>query len=57
MSHVPAGKGLAPEASEATPAIGGSRVEVGTCHDGLCDSLSTDGTEARCSMGDSGLTH
>ena len=32
-------------------------MEVGTCHDGLCDSLTTDSTEARCSMGDSGLTH
>ena len=32
-------------------------MEVGTCHEGLCDSLSTDHTEARCSMGDSGPTH
>ena len=32
-------------------------MEVGTCHDGLCDSLSTDGTEARCSMGASRPTH
>ena len=57
MSHVLAGKGLAPKANEATRAIGGSRVEVGTCHDGLCDSLAKDGIEARCSMGDSGPTH
>ena len=32
-------------------------MEVGTCHEGLCDSLSTDHTEARCSMGESGPTH
>ena len=32
-------------------------MEVGTCHNGLCNSLATDGTEARCSMGDSELTH
>ena len=32
-------------------------MEVGTCHEGLCDSLSTDHMEARCSMGDSGPTH
>ena len=31
-------------------------MEVGTCHDGLCDSLATDSTEARRNMGDSGLT-
>ena len=37
----------------ATPATGGSRVEVKTCHDGLCDLLAMNGTEARCSMGDS----
>ena len=41
----------------AIPAIGGSRVEVETCHDGFCDSLATDGTEPQCSMGDSGSTH
>ena len=32
-------------------------MEVGTCHDGLCDSLAMDDMEARCSMGDSGPTH
>ena len=57
VSHMPAGKGRAPEACGTTLTIGGTRVEVGTCHDGLCDSLSTNGTEARCSMGDSGPTH
>ena len=45
------------EAGGVTPATRGSRVEVGTCHDGLLDSLSTDGIEARCSMGDSRPTH
>ena len=39
MSHLSAGKGLAPEASRATPAIGGSRVEVGTYHDGFLTHL------------------
>ena len=46
MLHMPIGKGLAPEASRATPTIGDSRVEVGAYHNGFCDSLSTDITEA-----------
>ena len=51
------GKGSVPEANRATPAIRGNKVEMGTCHDGLCDSLSTDGMEAQCSMGDNEPTH
>ena len=35
VSHV-SNKGRAPEAYWATPAIRGSGVEVGACHDGLC---------------------
>ena len=46
VSHVPAGQGCAPEANLATPAIGDSGVEVEAHHNGLCDSLSTDITEA-----------
>ena len=30
----------------ATPAIGGSGMEVGAYHDGFCDSLATDIAEA-----------
>ena len=30
------------EASRVTPASGSSRVEVGTYHDGFCDSLAMD---------------
>ena len=41
VSHMLVGKGRAPGAYWATPAIGGSGVEVGACHDGLCDSLTT----------------
>ena len=41
VSHMSASKGRAPEAYWAPPAIGGSGVEVGACHDGLCDSLTT----------------
>ena len=41
VSHMSAGKGWAPEAYWATPAIGGNGVEVRACHDGLCDSLTT----------------
>ena len=41
VSHMSAGKGQALEAYWATPAIGGSGVEVVACHDGLCDSLTT----------------
>ena len=40
-----------------TPAFGSSRVEVGTYHDGFCDSLATKITEAWCGVGDSGPTH
>ena len=36
------GQGLTLEASGATPGIGGSGVEVGARHDGLCDPLATD---------------
>ena len=57
VSHVPVGKGRALEANGATLTIRGSRMEVGTCYDGLCDSLSMDNTKARCGMGDSGPTH
>ena len=39
-------KGQASEASRATPAIGDSREKVGAYHDGFCDSLATDITEA-----------
>ena len=46
MPHVLANKGLAPEASKATPATGDSRVEMGTYHDGFCDSLAMDIAEA-----------
>ena len=42
MSHVSIGKGCASDVSRVTPASGSSRVEVGTYHDGFCDSLSTD---------------
>ena len=42
ISHVSASKSRAPEASRATPAFGGSRVEVGACHDGFCDPFATD---------------
>ena len=38
MSHMSTGKDWAPEASKITPA---TRVEVGTYHDGFCDSLTT----------------
>ena len=41
VSHMLAGKGRAPKAYWATPTIGGSGVEVGACHDGLYDSLTT----------------
>ena len=37
-----AGQGLILEASGATPGFGGSGVEVGARHDGLCDQLATD---------------
>ena len=40
VSHMSASKGRAPEAYWATPSIGGNGVEVGACHDGLCDSLT-----------------
>ena len=46
MSHVSVGKGCAPEANMATPAIMGSRVEVGTYHDGFYDSLLANIAEA-----------
>ena len=46
MSHVSAGKGRVSEASRVTPASGSSQVEVGTYHDGFCDSLATDIAEA-----------
>ena len=36
------GKNLTIEVGEVTPAVGGSGVEVGACHGGFCDSLSTD---------------
>ena len=45
MSQVSASKSGAPEASRATPAIGGSGVEVGSRHDGLCDPLATNTVE------------
>ena len=32
-------------------------MEVGTYHDGFCDSLATDIAEAWCGVGDSGLAH
>ena len=41
VSHMSASKGRAPEAYWATLAIEGSGVEVGACHDGICDSLTT----------------
>ena len=41
VSHMSAGKGRAPEVYWATLVIGGSGVEVGACHDGLCDLLTT----------------
>ena len=37
-----AGQGWKLEASGATTGFGGSGVEVGARHDGLCDPLSTD---------------
>ena len=46
VSQVSASKSRAPQASRATPALGGSRVEVGACHDGFCDPFSTDTVEA-----------
>ena len=42
MSHVSAGQDWTLEANGATPRFGGSRVEVGARHDGLCDPLATD---------------
>ena len=57
MSHVLAVKGWSPKASRATPTIGASRVEVGTYHDGFCDSLATVIAEARCGVGDNGPAH
>ena len=41
----------------ATSAIRGSRVEVGACHDGLCDPLATDTVETGYGVGDCGLAH
>ena len=32
-------------------------MEVGACHDGFCDPLSTDTARTGCGMGDSGLAH
>ena len=46
MPHVSANKGWAPETSRATPVIRGSKVKVGTYHDGFCDSHAMDITEA-----------
>ena len=46
MSYMSAGKVTSPKASKATPAIRGGKVEVRTYHDGFCDSLSMDITEA-----------
>ena len=40
-----------------TPTIGGSRVEVGTSHDGLCDPLTMDIVRASCGVGDSGSAY
>ena len=37
-----AGQDCTLEASRATPGFGGSGVEVGARHDGLCDPLSMD---------------
>ena len=54
MSQMSRSKGLAQEASRATPAIGGSGVEVGTYHYGFFDSLTTDMAKARCGVGDNG---
>ena len=46
MSHVSVGQDWASEANRATSAITGSEVEVGARHDGHCDPLATDTTEA-----------
>ena len=46
MSHMSTGKGCASEASRVTSASRSSRVEVGTYHDGFCDSLAIDIAEA-----------
>ena len=37
-----AGQGGTLEANRATPGFGGTGVEVGARHDGLCDPLVTD---------------
>ena len=37
VSHLSVGKGRELEAYCSTPSIGGSGVEVGACHDRLCD--------------------
>ena len=52
MSHVSTGQSKASEANRATSAIRGSGVEVGACHDGLCDPLATDTVETVCGVGD-----
>ena len=43
--------------TRATSAIRGSRVEVGACHDELCDPLAMDTTETGCNVGDCGPAH
>ena len=43
--------------SRATSAIRGSGLEVGACHDELCDPLATDTAETGCDVGDCGSTH
>ena len=57
MSHVSASQGQTSKASRATLAIKGSGVEVGACHDGLCDLLAMDTAEIVCGMGYSGSAH
>ena len=57
MSHVLADQGRALEASRATLAIRSSEVEMGARHEGLCDPLAMETTEACCGMCDSGLAH
>ena len=44
-SHVSTSKSL-PEANRATLTFGGSKVEVGACHDRFSDSLAMDTAEA-----------
>ena len=41
----------------ATLAIRSSEVEMGARHEGLCDPLAMETTEACCGMCDSGLAH